>query len=59
MVTVLGGLCLFLVPPAALVLSVIGFVRGQDRAAATAGLVLSSVSVLFFFCMPLLLVLCR
>ena len=55
----LGGLCLVFAPPTALILSVIGLMRGQDRAAAIVGLVLSGVSLLFFFGFPLLLVLCR
>ena len=57
--TVLGGLCLFLVPPVALIVSVIGLVRGPDRVAATIGLVLSGLCLLLFVGFPLLTSLCK
>ena len=46
-------------PPAALIVSVIALIRGQDRARAIVGVVLSGLCVLFFFRMPLIMTLCR
>jgi len=47
------------VPPVALLVSLIALIRGQDRAAAVAGLVLSGLSMAFLFGLPLLVSLCR
>jgi hypothetical protein len=57
--TVLGGLCLFLVPPVAFLISLIGLIRGTERAAAVAGLVLSGLSLVLLFGLPLMMSLCR
>jgi hypothetical protein len=57
--TVLGGLCLVTVPPAALIVSVIALFKGANRTAAVVGLTVSGLSLVFFFGFPLLMSLCR
>ncbi|HEY9175744.1 MAG TPA: hypothetical protein VI136_25985 [Verrucomicrobiae bacterium] len=46
-------------PPVAFVLSLIGFLRGQNRTAAIGGMVISGLCVLCFFGLPLLRLLCK
>jgi hypothetical protein len=46
-------------PPLALVLSVIGWVRGPDRVAAAVGTLLSAACLLLVFGYPLMMALCR
>jgi hypothetical protein len=55
----LGGLCLFLFPPISFIVSLVATIRGLNRAAAIAGLVLSGLSMVVFFGFPLLMSLCR
>ena len=57
--TILGGLCLLVMPPVALLLSLIGLVHGRNRGAAIAGMLLSGLCLVVFFGMPLLIQLCR
>ncbi len=46
-------------PPLALVLSIIGMVRGRNRGMALAGILVSAGCIAVFFGFPLLMALCR
>jgi len=50
---------LLLTPPAALIVSIVGLVRGGNRPASIAGIVISGLSMLLFFGFPLLMMLCK
>jgi hypothetical protein len=52
-------LCLLVVPPLALLVSLIGLVHGRSRVAAIVGMLLSGLCLVVFFGMPLLIQLCR
>jgi hypothetical protein len=47
------------VPPVALILSVMGWVRGENRATAIVGIVISALVLLVFWGGLSLLILCR